>query len=78
MTIKQANYWGKICAKEIESGKMDRISDDFYMICPWCGSADSNLGDYKDGYNWCNECGLLFSVETVISKSYVTRRVEEK
>jgi hypothetical protein len=72
---------------KIQSGEedVDTFSSD-YVICPHCGYAhDTNLGYadfpeiYEDGDHdmTCVNCGKSFVLETMISYSWETKKVEK-
>lgn len=57
-----------------------------YIICPYCGNAlDTKYGyeDFPELYEEgdheleCSECGKTFIMETMVSYSYETRKLDE-
>ncbi len=58
-----------------------------YVVCPYCGYAHETCLGYEDfpeiyeeGSHKieCDECGKEFELETMVSRSWETRKAEEK
>lgn len=68
----------------IQHGEKYEIFGEDEIYCPWCGEeiyfeSDDYRILYEDGVHEteCPECGKLFYVETSVSYSYSTGRIEE-
>lgn len=70
--------------KSIEEGEPNTFSSD-YVVCPYCGNAisDEDLIDYPELYEdgehelLCDECGKTFEVDTMVSYSWETQKMED-
>ena len=71
--------------ESIEEGDPDTFSSD-YVVCPYCGAAisDEDLIDYPELYEdgeheiSCIECDKKFKVDTSVSYSWETHKMEDK
>ena len=50
-----------------------------YPTCPWCGYEHDDYSDFSNGEYQCSnpECEKYFEVETDVSVTFTTRRVEK-
>lgn len=71
--------------ESIIEGEPDTFSDE-YIVCPYCGAVLIDSEDafefpelYDDGEHQeiCEECGKKFKVETMVSYSWETHKMEE-
>lgn len=68
----------------IDEGEPDTFSSD-YVVCPYCGNAisDEGLIDYPELYEdgehelLCGKCGKTFEVDTMVSYSWETLKMED-
>ena len=68
----------------IDEGEPDTFSSD-YVVCPYCGNAisDEGLIDYPELYEdgehelLCDQCGKTFEVDTMVSYSWETHKIED-
>ena len=71
--------------ESIIEGEPDTFSDE-YIVCPYCGAAisDEDLIDYPELYEdgeheiSCIECDKKFKVDTSVSYSWETHKMEDK
>lgn len=72
---------------DIKSGEDINIISSDYVICPYCGHAHETCFGYEDfpeiyeeGSHeiMCDECEKEFQLETTVSYSWETRKVDKK